>query len=67
MALLTPTQLATMDYVYLGAPFVYVPAKSAIVLATMDYVYLGAPFVTNDYAAAPPATGTARSFGFIFG
>lgn len=65
MALPTPTQLATMDYVYLGAPFVYVPAKASILTQTMDYVYLGAPFVTNDYVSTP--AGTARSYGFIFG
>jgi hypothetical protein len=65
MALLTPEQLATMDYVYLGAPFVYVPAKAAILTQTMDYVYLGAPFVTSDYVSVAPTS--ARSFGFIFG
>lgn len=54
-----------MDYVYLGAPFVYVPAKSSILTQTMDYVYLGAPFVTSDYVSTP--AGTARSYGFIFG
>jgi len=65
MALLTPVQLATMDYVYLGEPFVDVPAKAAILTQTMDYVYLGAPFVTSDYVSATPTS--ARSFGFIFG
>jgi len=64
MALLTPTELATMDYVHLGVPFVDVPAKSTIATQTMDYVHIGAPFVTHDFVAS--AT-TAFSYGFIFG
>jgi len=65
MALPTPIELATMDYVYLGGPFVSVTTKTTTLTASMDYVYLGLPFVVNDYVAA--AGGTARSWGFIFG
>jgi hypothetical protein len=49
MALLTPTNLETMDYAYQAQPFVDVPSKSAINLETMDYAYQAQPFVSNDY------------------
>lgn len=57
---ITTNQLKTMDYAYLGSPFVMGASKSSLNLKTMDYAYLGAPFVTN-------APGLARSFGYIFG
>ena len=47
MALPTKTNLQTMDYPFLGQPFVSVPAKSSIDTTTMDYAFLGQPFVTN--------------------
>lgn len=50
MALPTATQLATMDYAYLGRPYVKVATKSTIDLKTMDYAYLGEPFVSNQDA-----------------
>lgn len=60
MALPTTTDLITMDYVYHGAPFVEMPAKSTIDLTTMDYVYLGQPFVRNPAGAAPPPSGMGQ-------
>lgn len=39
--------LSTMDYTYLGEPFVDVPAKLGLSLEKMDYVFLGQPFVPN--------------------
>lgn len=54
MALPSNTDLATLDYAYLGAPFVQVEAKS-LDSETLDIAYLGAPFVAVGPGAAPPA------------
>jgi hypothetical protein len=42
----TNLALATMDVVYNGQPFIWVPAKTTIDETTMDYVYGGQPFVS---------------------
>lgn len=44
MALLTKTNLETMDYSYGGVPFVSVPAKAGINLDGLDYSFAGIPF-----------------------
>lgn len=62
MALPTKTELQTMDYAFLGKPFVYVPAKTGMNLPSMDYAFLGQPFVVNPDA---PAAGSVRIFGYI--
>lgn len=54
MALPTPDNLKTMDYVYKGQPFVDVPAKPGIDLSAMDYVYKAQPFVSNGEEGIPP-------------
>jgi proline racemase len=54
MALPSNTDLATLDYAYLGAPFVQVEAK-ALNSVSMDIAYLGQPFVAVGPSAAPPA------------
>lgn len=54
MPLPTNTDLATLDYAYLGAPFVDVEAKS-LDTVTLDIAYLGAPFVGVGPSVAPPA------------
>lgn len=63
MALPTDEDLKTMDYSYLGQPFVFVPAKVTIDTETMDYPYLGQPFVTNP--AQSQSTGNSNFFLFI--
>lgn len=50
MALPNKNNLTTMDYSYLGQPFVLVPSKSSIGPNTLDYSYLGQPFF---YAIQP--------------
>jgi hypothetical protein len=66
MALPNKTDLQTMDYVYLGQPFVNVPARSDIDTTTMDYIYLGQPFVTNPFGGStPPAVNTTNFFHFF--
>lgn len=50
MALPNKNNLTTMDYSYLGQPFVLVPSKTAIGPNTLDYSYLGQPFF---YAIQP--------------
>jgi len=65
MARITDTQLQTLDYGYLGQPFCYMPAKTAIVLKTLDYGYLGQPFATGvEEGVAPPAN--TGNFFFFF-
>lgn len=51
MALPRNTDLATLDFVYLGQPFVQVEAKS-LSSTSLDVVYLAQPFV----AVGPTAT-----------
>lgn len=53
MSLPTPSDLQTLDYVYLGQPFCNVPAKSEVVLSGMDYVYQAQPFVSNEWGETP--------------
>jgi len=62
MALPTPDNLKTMDYVFRGQPFVDVPAKDSIDLETMDYAYRAQPFVTVMY---PPSISTSTFFLFF--
>lgn len=50
MPLPSNTNLQTLDYAYLGAPFVQVEAKS-LDTETLDVAYLGAPFVAVGPAA----------------
>ena len=64
MSLPTQTELKTMDYSYLGQPFVNVPAKTGMALSTMDYAYLAQPFVPNPDTVA---TAVTRVYGYIFG
>jgi hypothetical protein len=53
MPLPSNTDLAALDYVYLGAPFVQVEAKS-LDTETLDVSCLGAPFVAVGPAAVAP-------------
>jgi hypothetical protein len=62
MALPNKTDLQTMDYAYLGQPFVNIPARSNIDTTTMDYAYLGQPFVTNPFGGSTPAANTSNFF-----
>ena len=54
MPLPSNSDLATLDYAYLGAPFAQVEAKS-LGSETLDIAYLGAPFVAVGPGAAPPS------------
>lgn len=51
MPLPSSTDLATLDYIYLGAPFVQVEARP-ISTASLDTAYQGAPFVAVGPIAA---------------
>jgi len=64
MALPTNDDLLTMDYVYEGTPFVYVPANTGVDLYTMDYVYQGIPFVVNSGGSAPPSAHKIKTINF---
>lgn len=50
MALPNKTDLQTMDYRYMGKPFVSVPAKSSITTGNMDTRFMGMPFVSNEFS-----------------
>jgi hypothetical protein len=52
MSLPTAVDLQTMDYAFLGQPFVNVPAKFGIDLKGMDYAFEGQPFVAPDMASS---------------
>lgn len=54
MPLPSNTDLDSLDYAYLGAPFVQVEAKN-LDTETLDIAYLGAPFVAVGPSAAPPS------------
>ena len=54
MVLPSETDLASLNYAYLGQPFVQVEAK-ALNTVTLDIAYLGQPFVAVGPGAAPPA------------
>ena len=60
MALPSNTNLATLDYAYLGQPFVQVEAK-ALNSVSMDIAYLAQPFVAVGPGSTPPA-GTRYIF-----
>ena len=47
MGLLDQNDLISLDYSYLGEPFLFVAADPDIDLLSMDYSYLGEPFVSN--------------------
>lgn len=53
MALPSDTNLETLDYAYLGQPFVQVEAK-ALNTVSMDIAYQAQPFVAVGPSAAPP-------------
>jgi len=54
MAQPSNTDLATLDYAYLGQPFVQVEAKS-LGTTSLDLAYLAQPFVAVGPGAAPPS------------
>lgn len=60
----TPTQenLGTMDYSYLGIPFVNVESKTGQNTNSLDFSYLGLPFVGAQVGAAPVTFDTSRMF-----
>jgi hypothetical protein len=65
MALPTDTEIKTLDFVYLGAPFLQVEAKN-LNTGSLDIVYLGMPFVAQPFAGGtppePPAFNAAQFF-----
>lgn len=70
MSLPTHNNLLTMDFSYMGQPFVQVAAKSGIDLNTLDYSHMGEPFwaISSDYVPPDPPVVTAvsrRYFGIL--
>ena len=66
MSLPTRDDLLTMDFSYMGQPFVQTATKSGIDLNTLDYSYLGQPFwaIASDYVPPdpPPVTAVSRRY-----
>lgn len=56
----TPTkdQLDTMDYAYLGVPFVNVQTKDNQNTSSLDFAYLGTPFVAAFNTTGPTFNAT---------
>lgn len=65
MALPNKDDLDSLDYAYLGEPFINIEAKS-LNTQNLDYAYLGEPFVGATVAAAPP-TGAFTVYGKVAG
>lgn len=67
MALPTSEDLGALDVVYLGAPFIFVEAKS-LNTGSLDIVYLGMPFfgVPPSGGVEPPVTFNAAQFFALF-
>ena len=51
MALVNKTDLLSMDYSYLGEPFLWYCANPSDETSGMDFSYLGEPFVINPGAS----------------
>jgi hypothetical protein len=63
--------LTSLDYVYLGQPFVQVEAKS-LSSQNLDIVYLGQPFVGQPFVGAAPSNvyvninGTWKQASYVY-
>lgn len=64
MALPTPSDLGTLDIVYLGVPFASLPGNSSVDTGTLEYVYLGTPMQTASAAVGP--TYNTTQFFMVF-
>ena len=58
----TATDLDSMDYAYLGTPFVNVESKAGQNTNSLDFAYLGQPFVGAVSGAAPVTYNTTQFF-----
>jgi len=65
MGLPTNDNILTMDFHYMGEPFVHVPAKDTIDTTTMDYHYKAEPFVVKTEAAIEPININTNFFLFF--
>jgi len=50
----TASELGTMDFAYLGTPFVSVESKTGQNTNSLDFAYLGLPFVGAQVGGGPP-------------
>ena len=62
MATPTATDLDSMDYAYLGTPFVNVESKAGQDTNSLDFAYLGQPFV----GAVSGTTYNTTQFFMVF-
>lgn len=62
MALPTQTDLGTLEYVYMGTPFVAITGNTNVNTNTLEYLYMGTPFITAPSTAAPVTYNTAQFF-----
>ena len=62
------TDLGTMDWAYLGVPFVNIESKAGQNTNSLDFAYLGIPFVgaVQGGAPPPPVTFNATRMFMIF-
>lgn len=59
MATPTASDLATLDYAWLGQPFCRVEPSAGVHTQTLDYSWFGQPFVGASVAASASMTSTA--------
>jgi hypothetical protein len=62
MSLPNAADLGTLDYSYLGEPFVDVETKSGQNTNSLDFSYLGLPFVGATVGGPPPTYNTTQFF-----
>lgn len=64
MALPTPADLGTLEYVFNGVPFAAVPGNSSVDTGTLEYVLMGVPFQVAKSGIAP--TYNTTQFFMVF-
>ena len=72
MAIPNKTNLQTLDYSYMGAPYIQVASKSGIDLDGLDYSYCGQPFWGAEVTTTPsgavrvsPTLGSVKLFNSV--
>lgn len=66
MSLPNAAELGTLDFSYLGEPFVDVETKSGQNTNSLDFAYLGLPFVGAVTGGTPPVTYNTTQFFMVF-
>ena len=66
MSIPNNTDLGTLDFSYLGQPFVDVETKTGQDTGSLDFSYLGQPFVAASASGPAPPTYNTTQFFMVF-